>query len=289
MPNTIGDALKQPVGAGEFNKGNALDQPPLSFPLTELPDYECQVTSPSISPGASQMPDFAITMADALEVADVTRTVMLRQWPEEYAEKWMLGDDVSPIFKAASVADSYDLARLVHMDKPMDLYQIVLSWVLSEAGAGAHVDQLDHNPFLEHTIKDNALVASALELSLQHAFDEKWIHGQARPEEVLGYNVSLYPAGCPTHPSTPAGHGAAGGTVEAIFTLLWDLSPELMDDIRLAVRQFIHARTFAGVHFGIDNELGRQIGFEVTQNFLGIVTETPVPMTGSKGRPTSLG
>lgn len=264
-----------------FNKGNDPDRPPPTFPLDAVPDYPNQFHSPQpVSELDPMTPDPEITLADLFEVTATVKQVMLRQWPEDYAKTHRLGEDLSPILHNAGVADSYDLARLVHMDKPTDLFYIVDAWVKDQAGLDAHVatNSLDCFPFLELIINDVATVTQLIDMGLNQAFEEKWYWGIARPEEVAGYNLTLYAEGCPNHGSYPAGHGTVAGVVAEYILRSWDLKRAQRDEVELACRQFAHGRTFAGVHYAADNEEGYNLGRKVVTNFFEAEPVLPDPV-----------
>lgn len=251
----------------KFNKGNSPGQPALTYPLTEVPTYENKLHSP-IAAESDFVPLLDkpyVTLGDSLEVAAAVRQTLLKQWPSDYAVKYNLGTGIAEPLVAARVENSLDLARLVGMDKPTDLYNILNSWILDNAGAERHVDQLAHTEFLEHTIGDVHKMVSLIDAALRRAFEEKWYWGLCRPEESLApfVEVSLYPEGCPNHPSYPAGHGTVAGVVYAFLTSRYRLNKKQHDMIELSARQFAHGRTFAGVHYAIDNDAGFMLGVSV--------------------------
>lgn len=249
----------QQIGYHRFRKGC----PPgleLDFPLQEIPSEHSQLASPTTTNG-NFVPAIApprITLSDYFEVTEAVRHTTMKTWPVEYAEKYGLGDGPAEPLLAANVADSYAIATLVHMDHPTDLYQILVNWLI-QVGA-ERKDGKHYIPFVEHFVGDIADLGEDLYQCLSVAFQHKYYFGQQRPEEFAGWNMTLYPEGCPTHPSYPAGHGTVAGRTARILVEKYNMTDAQKQTIILASRQFAHGRTWAGVHYAVDNDAGWQLG-----------------------------
>lgn len=244
----------------KFNKG-ASDEG-LKFPLTELPTKDCGLHSPKIGrPNGLPAPN---DPSDIIaEVLAVRASVARREWPKAYAEKHGLGDDISELlWRGADIFDSEDAAMAVHMDKPLDLF--FMSWEWLKANGVQLKPEFSEGPwvsFLTDPIGVMAAAAANIDKALNTAFEAKYFFGQPRPEEIVGYNMTAYPEGCPPHPAYPAGHGAVAGATCATIETYFDLTEEQAEMVRLSCRQFAHFRTFAGVHYAEDNEAGLIIGY----------------------------
>ena len=156
-----------------------------------------------------------------------------------------------------SFDDPFGLARVVHMDNPIDLGSLILGWLIDmgakpKDAAGVGFD------FLSIVPEAMADLAKDVNDALETAFDIKYFYGLPRPEEVAGENMTQYAEGSPAHPTFPAGHGFAAFASIMRFLRDWRLDGEpLPDDVKKSLfdAAFVWsmARTFAGVHFGVDN------------------------------------
>eukprot|EP00040_Diaphanoeca_grandis_P013758 m.69496 g.69496 ORF g.69496 m.69496 type:complete len:445 (+) comp24097_c0_seq2:79-1413(+) len=134
------------------------------------------------------------------------------------------------------------------------------------------------------------------------AFASKWAIGRARPEEVAwtihenlgvaGQTISGFPVpsdivaaiaamdlqdradftaykggGSPMHPSYPAMHSAAS-TCATWLSVVFDLTEEEMDEIRLLDFSISYFRTVAGVHYRSDNAAGLSLGQNIIKSKL---------------------
>lgn len=152
------------------------------------------------------------------------------------------------------------LASIVHMDSPVDLGLAIGAWLRSDMAKAKDLEARDHTPFLDMVPGPLAEMAVAVDQALERAFSVKYHYGVARPEEVGGMNCTEYPEGCPTHPSFPAGHGAAAGATGQHFIDNWALSAAQTYEVRLACYLWAQFRTLAGVHYAEDNLAGLALG-----------------------------
>ncbi len=180
-----------------------------------------------------------------------------KYWPYEFEYKEEMPQ---PLINEGLSFDYPDgLADVVHMDMPTQMPEAVFRWLLSE---GANIKDKDgkYKYFLKTVPNTLEYIADGVNLALEKGFRVKYFFGVARPEEVLGYNMTAYPEGCPGHPSFPAGHGsAAGGGVKRIINV-FELTQEQLEVVLTTAYLWSQFRSFAGVHYAEDNVLGLIVG-----------------------------
>lgn len=156
-------------------------------------------------------------------------------------------------------------ANVVHMDSPSDMPKAVVKWLsyqnVTLKKTDGHIDFLSFFPDTEEQITDG------VKRALTKAFEAKYFFGVLRPEEYferltggVGKLITEYPEGCPLHPSYPAGHGAAaaGGVAKVIER--FNLSELQLKEILDTAYLWAMFRTFAGVHYSVDNVAGLWLG-----------------------------
>ena len=182
-----------------------------------------------------------------------------RHWPTHWGDfERRLPDLLKD--KYLSEARPEGLADVVHMDSPVDLGLAMGAWLRSEGVKPKALEAGSHTAFLDMVPGPLARMAVQVDEALEKAFAAKYYFGVPRPEEVGSMNCTFYPEGCPTHPSFPAGHGAAAGATGKHFIDEWDLTPQQAYEVRLACYLWAQFRTLAGVHYAADNLAGLQIG-----------------------------
>lgn len=255
----------------KFGKGSGDNN--LLYPVTKQQlDHlqDCQLASPMVGKEHAQISADAPKESELLELAvevlivrvHVTDGIFPRDFMEKYyPEEWGKFPDETPIplqNEGLSFSRPQELADVVHMDNPMDLPNAVLSWVV-KSGYKCKDARTNCNDFVEIIPETVNKLSNAVLRNLEKAFQAKYFYGVARPEEVLRSNMTSYPEGCPTHPSYPAGHGAAASAVSIILDR-FDLDDYAIKQVRDSAYCWAMFRTFAGVHYGIDNVAGLKIG-----------------------------
>lgn len=216
--------------------------------------------------------------AELAEVVRVRHDVQAGVWPNWFLQDHGLtGMPASPF--SLNIDDIYvdaldpvSAAHLVHMDDPMDLGKLLRKWVVSAGAVHVDSDSSGHGMFLETVPRFNRDLADAVWDALYESAQVKQFFGRARPEEVLGFNMTNYPEGCPKHPAYPAGHGAAAGATFAVVEKTFDMADDVREIAFNTAAQFAMFRTFAGVHYANDNIIGFLLGYAKT-NGLGTVLE----------------
>lgn len=253
----------------KFSKGAGDNE--LVYPITQdqLDNLQpCGLASPCVGkphsqlepPKASELPEMA------QEVLEVRAMVARGQFPREFMEKyypkeWGTFPDHIPeplALEGLSFDDPEGLANVVHMDAPTDMPFAVHAWILSK-GYKANDGNINCIDFIENVPETHYKLAQAAYRNLQKAFEAKYAYGTPRPEEALGFNLTAYKEGCPTHPSYPAGHGAAASAV-SILLRRYDLSDENIKVVRDSAYCWAMFRSLAGVHYGVDNVAGLKVG-----------------------------
>lgn len=201
------------------------------------------------------------------EILEVRAMVTEDKYPIEFLKKYYPYKDINnityelpqPLHMAGLDASAPKrLAQAVHMDSPIDLGLAMLHFA-NQHGAPkvAEINQIDFLAHFPGTIK---ALGIAIDDAINRAFEAKYFFGVVRPEEIVGYNMTAYPEGCPPHPSFPAGHGAAAGAVGAYFRQEWDLPEDKLQDILDSCYLWAMFRSLAGVHYAPDNLAGLNIG-----------------------------
>jgi len=144
------------------------------------------------------------------------------------------------------------LASVVEMDHTTDLGRIILDWLISEK-AEFPESKTKGFDFVSAVPKQHEKVNKLISEFMEIAFEMKYFFGVARPEEVAGENITAYDEGCPSHPSYPAGHGAASFATVIYFIKEWNLTEEQTKILFDCAYIWAMARSLAGVHYGVDN------------------------------------
>lgn len=202
----------------------------------------------------------------ALEIVDVRSKVSRGEFPMEfmhkyYPSKWGVFPDEIPValkHEGLSFDDPVGLANVVHMDNPVDMAIAVHRWVRS-LGFNTKRSQPECIDFMDNTVRVQQVLAQTAFRNLNWAFESKYYFGVARPEEVLGINITHYPEGCPNHPSFPAGHSAAASATSVLISN-YDLPDDVVKAVRDASYIWAMARCMAGVHYGLDSSEGLKVG-----------------------------
>lgn len=194
--------------------------------------------------------------------------------------------DLPNIFSGMSMEEA---AEAVHTDFPSKWPTELTKYLLAD---GAQMDsdivpQRTEDDFVNRHVMLAELIGWAVSTVSPTTFAAKWEHGRARPEtvawavhtgkldapqtiqdKIASMNLSsaedftAFPEGSPVHPSWPAMHSAAS-QASLFLAVVFDLTPEQLEETRkldFAVAQF---RSLAGVHYETDNLAGLTIGQEV--------------------------
>ena len=252
--------LKFSKGAGDNN---------LTFPLTQeqIDNLKpCGLHSPRVGHHHGiELPKELSTEEDlnksALEVAEVVSKVSRGEFPEEFMRKYYPSEwgefpnempEMLRMF-GLSFSDPIAMAHSVHMDLATDFAKQCLRWVLSK---GIMPNQANPNciDFLEMVPETIEKIGNASRRNLEMAFEVKCYYGVPRPEEVLGFNVTRVPEGCPPHGSFIAGH-SADAAASSVVSKRFELKryPELLKELRDGTYIWGMQRSLLGVHYGVDN------------------------------------
>lgn len=265
-----------------FQKG-AID--PLVYPLRELPDKSDRLADPHIG-DQQKMPDGFPRPGDQeferqVELfkscrGDVTQGI----WPQKYIDTFQPGLKpryLPPVFEMIHANQSAPLvdvnnpetaANLVQMDRPYDLGQYLFDWLWSigtPLRSDPTISKYGKHDYMLGASTDYMKFLSDNLADCYHDFmSAKYYFGMPRPEEYFdlpGCIVTQYGEGCPKHPSLPAGHGAfAGRTYRVTLTFFKIIDSIVQRALWLACWFFAHFRTFAGVHWAMDNDAGLHLG-----------------------------
>lgn len=254
----------------KYQRGSDLE---INYPLKEIPEIKSTLHSPSVG-NAHQVPAFDKNRYEEYlnEVLQVRLDVLNGEYPHWFLEKhwpdsWgpyisIMPDCLTSV--GANRADPSGCANLVRMDLPLDFGNAVLRWLMShkvkfKEGGTPHFDFLGYIPGNQMDLSREILVA------LSAAFEVKYYYGIARPSEVWeimrsspGSRLEQYPH--PHHPSYIAGHSVVAGVSAKYFLEEFALSEEQQLEIKLAAYLFGMYRTFAGVHYAVDNLEGLKFG-----------------------------
>ena len=250
-----------------FSKGAGENK--LSFPLDAAQIRAlspCSLVSPRIgkSHGITMPPALCndAGRADALrEVEKVREDVKGKTFPMWFMRKYYPDDWGSfPEEIPALLADEglhfsrpEGLADVVHMDNPVDLGRAMLRWLINQGATPKGASTISYD-FLGAVPESMAGMAREVDNALAKAFEVKYYYGLPRPEEVHGSkDITHYDEGSPSHPTFPAGHGAAAFASAIYFLEEWALTDEQKKALFDAAYIWSMARTFAGVHFAVDN------------------------------------
>lgn len=189
------------------------------------------------------------------------------------------------------IQNARQLADLVHADYPTQIVDDLFRALKTD---GAKIDkslfpEVPYKVFTKGVVAIEAIIGMMVRKVSPTAFAHKYYHGYPRPEEIIGawargeFEVSdlcnetlehyvnkeevledqrkftIYPEGSPTHPSMPAMHSALSA-MALIFPVILDLSPEQVQECKTTAANVSFGRSFAGVHYRIDNLYGLELG-----------------------------
>lgn len=267
----------------KFSKGAESE---LTFPLTSLPmnTGNSRLASPRVGINHGITCPINSENIEELfwEVMDARTQVSKGCFPHEFMEKYypaMWGNYETTIpeplhIERLSLSRPDGLANVVHMDSPVDVGLAMMTWVLRQ-GIKPKSLLTGHLDFLNAIPDMIAIMGVNVKSALDKAFDVKYYYGIARPEEVYASmskldnseTMTAYPEGCPTHPSYPAGHGAAAAGCAATIIGHYNMTPEQEKVIKDTAYHWAMYRTLAGVHYGIDNVAGLCVGGLLELNY----------------------
>lgn len=179
--------------------------------------------------------------------------IMRKYWPKDFGE--YPNELPKPLLMAGlSMEDPAGMGNAVHMDLPWALHDYILRWIQREKiplKKGAH----DHGNFQNRIIHPAENLLDRISRNMKIMFEIKYYFGVARPEEVLGYNNTLYDDACPPHPSFGAGHTAAAAAGRLYYET-FDMTYEQKKILFMTIFWWSVSRTIAGVHHMMDNIMG---------------------------------
>lgn len=214
---------------------------------------------------ADPVPTRELLHAEMEDVERVRYEVDKNIWPGWWLEKYDIDPVLSPALKSQlrlRESNPKQCANVVRMDHPFDIWDIVIEpWSDKNGVEWANPPAHQGVRFVESVLRRaeaHAMIANGLNKS----FDVKYFYGAPRPYEYSDYNevLEMYP--CPAHPEKPAGHGAFCGAGSKAFRALFKATPEQLQIIDTATKQFAMFRTFSAMHIASSNLLGWKIGFE---------------------------
>lgn len=248
----------------EFSKGAGNNQ--LVYPLTSVILQPSRLVNPKVGRDHGyKIPDFFDIDESCKEVLRVREYVKKGQFPYWFMDKYNPFKSNFGSFPRKTLGPlemeglSFDrpegLAQVVHMDFTSDLGNAIHRWLLRE-GYNVKAHTPNHINFLESVPNVEYKLATNIDKALNKAFEMKYYFGVARPEEVIGSNMTHYPEGCPNHPATPAGHSAVAGTSGRTMIDCFEVDLKAIKVILFTSYTWAQARTFAGVHHAVDNIMG---------------------------------
>lgn len=214
--------------------------------------------------------DYEEHLQDALTArADVTQGV----YPQWFIDKYYPYVGAAPTDlpqhlkeEGLCISDPEGLADVVHMDNPLDLPLAQSAWVRSE-GAKPRESIHAYTDFIEAVPAFNARVAKYQLKAINDAFDEKYKHMVARPEELLekvtgvdGKKMTQYLEGSPSHPDHPQGHSSFSGASARAVIDHYTLTPAQQKEILDGAYLWGVFRVLAFVHLPLSIAGGLYIG-----------------------------
>ena len=209
--------------------------------------------------------------------------------------KLMLGDEVSVALRHR-VRNAYEAAQIVRADRPVELMSHALvSASPKPRDLGLRVD------FIDGTVMIDRVMATIAHLVAPSTFAAKWMFLYPRPEEVAGAiargeldapsevrhalkahhslafiagdqrKFTVFDEGSPMHPSYPAMHSAVAGALYITICTLCDLNDYQELIVWQTARNMAYFRTYAGVHYPMDNRAGLLMGQRVAMIHLPMV------------------
>lgn len=245
----------------QFEKG--MGENVCTYPLTykQIKNLKpCRIVSPRNGYHFGvKIPDSFNVLEAAKEIEKIKKEVDLDIYPQWFMDKYYPYEGECPKdltgplrLEGLSKHNPKALADVVHMDYPTDLGKAMVTWLLKK---GYNVKNKDHRyvNFLQSIPYMEEKLTNSIKLELEKSFRVKYYYGIARPEEILGYNVTSYPEGCPNHPATGQGHfSAAIGNVYAILQEFELLPKQVVKELLDTAYLWGQFRCLSRVHYGID-------------------------------------
>lgn len=244
----------------------------LEFPLKRIPVFKNPLHSPMVG-NAHDTKQFDYTKYEEYtwEVHEVVQDVLRdkyptwfleKHWPERWGSDDLTSSEILEPF-GAWASEPKGCANIVKMDRPNDLARAIRDW-LYEQGEPRLKNNADQNfPFLKLFPDSEAGVAKYISEALYKAFQVKYHYGVARPSEVwakLHGKDTLDFYKFIKHPSYCAGHSAVAAATARYFLDNFVLTARQVREIKKAAYMFGMFRTFAGVHYAVDNIEGLKVG-----------------------------
>lgn len=276
----------------------AIDDPRVEFQPSEFP-------APLTPADGDAFWGELVEVAKKVSYAKAGKTfASIKEHTEEYlqhdaidASKDLVSEFVRTKYKVTKVAEG---AELVHLDFPNKILSDLVVYLLQN---GVRVRKgilpdVGFKRFTDGPVMFSHIVGWAVHQVSPTAFATKWYHGRLRPEEAIHAwatgelkapqwadvllaslvdveavkknpaAFTMYPEGCPNHPSFPAMHGAAAGA-SVLFGVIFDLTDEELDLVRRTALNVAIFRDFAGVHYRQDSLTGLHIGEKVVAKKIG--------------------
>ena len=191
------------------------------------------------------------------------------------------------------------LAEVVHSDFPTQLIDDLFRY-LKSSGAKINKSIFKEKPykvFTDGVVMIEHLIGWAVHSVSPTAFAHKYYFGRPRPEEAIyswakgdlkvsatanealehyvdkeavlldPRSFTMYQEGSPTHPSLPAMHSSLAA-MGMLFSVVLDLSDEQKTECIRCAANVAFGRTFAGVHYRLDNLYGLELGERVIAKIL---------------------
>lgn len=254
----------------------------LKYPMTEasLPQTSDGLVDPRTGENPYNLPSpiypHTSGFADQIEMFHLAREGVCKGiWPSAYFEALNMPASTVPaplLMNGPNGKPHVDItmpvtaATLVHMDKPEDLGSIMFDWLWMEIDGKNLFD--GHDMYLPVRTQFIQLLGHVLMDAYEAFMSAKWYFGLIRPEEYFrldGSVITEYPEGCPKHQAYPAGHATFASATAWLLILFFKglLTEHQISTLKLTARFFAHFRTFAGVHWPQDNEVGLVLGERV--------------------------
>lgn len=247
-----------------FNLGHRF---PLSWPMSQQQlsslDETLLVSPRTGNAHGYQPPTEEVYRHEVEQLRQLRQEVELYRWSDWWWEEHLGRTDLSPILaKQLGLRKNQpgQCADTVRMDHPFDIFDIVVEPYIREQGIKPKTPATHPGvPFVESVLL-RAQVHSFIASGLNKSFDVKYAFGVCRPIEF--YDPSLQRFETPNHPECPAGHGAFSGACAKAFENLWDATPEQIEEVIFATKQFAMFRSLSAMHIPYSNLLGWQIGYD---------------------------
>lgn len=197
------------------------------------------------------------------------------------------------------VVHAGQLADIVHQDFPSQFMDDLLRFFWKSA---VKIDQdlfskVHYSKFTDGIVMLERIVADIIHEVSPTAFAHKYHFWVARPEEVIGAwargevkfspltedalkhyvnkdevksdqrKFTMYSEGCPNHPSFPAMHSSLAA-MALFFPVIFNLTDAQEVECKKMATNIAYGRTFAGVHYPMDNQYGLELGERVLESLL---------------------